>query len=119
MQLPVNAVVVISAAALVLAVAAAFFSGQIYTGLNAIEAEQLYSKACSVLRTDCDADLDFVSADGYSLTEICLAKGIAYSADCAQSCGCPATYSYPLATEKDRTTVSSSIFENIGVVTPE
>ncbi len=118
MEISINVVVIISAAVLVLAVVAAFFSGQVYSGLNAIETESLYAKACSILRNNCNSDIDSVFADGHSLSELCLAKGIAYSADCAKICGCSTAYDYPLTTEKDRTTVSSSNFENIGVVTP-
>ena len=118
MEISINVVVVLSAAVLVLVVVAAFFSGQVSTGLNAIEVENFYTKACTILRNNCNSDLDSVSTDGHSMTELCLAKGIAYSADCAKSCGCSSAYSYPLASEKDRTTVSSNNFENIGVVTP-
>ncbi len=76
METSINLVVIISAAVIVLAFVAAFFSGQVYTGINAIEAEHLHAKACLLFRTDCSADLYSVAVDGYSLADICIAKGI-------------------------------------------
>ena len=110
MELPINMIVIIAVAVLVLTVIAAFFTGALGGGQNAIATEQAFQKGCQLLRTvyACNSNsVGSVSVSGYSLTTsggiasdpqnqvgvplltICNAKGAGQdSVRCAQLCGC-------------------------------
>jgi hypothetical protein len=99
-ELPVNAIVIVAVAILVLAVIAAFFVGALGTNMAGINLEQAFTKGCEALIRAYNCDENKISDGtikvlGYPNPEdtdttfysLCLQKG--YSAStCAVACGC-------------------------------
>ncbi|MBI4163127.1 MAG: hypothetical protein HY513_05575 [Candidatus Aenigmarchaeota archaeon] len=109
LELPINIIVIIAIAVLVLTVIAAFFTGALGGGTNAIATEQAFQKGCQLLRTvqACDSGrIEFVTIAGYRASQngitadatspgvpmltVCTLKGASDASTCAQLCGCPA-----------------------------
>ena len=96
-SLPVNAIVIIAIAILVLTVVAAFFVGGVGPGMQTITLEQAFTKGCdSLVRgNNCDkTKISSIIVTGYPATgdtipfnQVCAQKG--YDIDsCARACGC-------------------------------
>ncbi len=101
MELPINMIVVVLIAVLVLVTVSTFLAGQLGGGTGSINLEGVFSAECNKLRTfhNC-ADTNFV-VTGYTapgktagtptyFSELCTLKG--YSpAECLIACGCKTT----------------------------
>lgn len=104
MELPINMIVVVAIAVLVLVVTAGFFGGFLTGNINSIELEQAYNSACSQLRNtkNCvareTASIEVqIKVPGETviqktnLLKLCekLNKGAdSTGVTCARSCGC-------------------------------
>ena len=108
MELPINMIVIIAVAVLVLAVIIALFVGAIGGEQNRIVVEQAFTKGCLLLKANqaCDpARISDVTIAGYRTTtngivedptsdgvyfypKVCNLKGATSEASCAQLCGC-------------------------------
>lgn len=95
MQLPVNMIIIISVAVLVMLVVASFFTGQTSFGFSSISSEKQLAFACNTLHSQYACDQSSVGEvyvdDGNSrfyLANLCREKGAVYEGDCASLCGC-------------------------------
>jgi hypothetical protein len=106
LELPVNMIIVIALAVLVLVVIAAFFATQTGSGFNTIALESSFSSACNQLRTayscgesglvgnNIRAQLRPGDSDTkeYTLADLCNMKNLATTPPinnaCYRSCGC-------------------------------
>lgn len=101
MELPVNMIVIVMVAVLVILAVAFYFTQQSGRGVSAIDLEKAYQQGCIVLKAPafaCDHNkINTVptgySAGGtaYSLGNVCALRGIRDSVSCAKSCGCDAS----------------------------
>ena len=100
-SLPVNTIVIIAIAILVLSVLAAFFTGFISGGIITLSLEQAFTKGCDAFMRGygCDNtdDVESVTVPGYptkddldtTLQDVCADKGLLTNDACARACGCP------------------------------
>ena len=98
-SLPVNAIVIIAIAILVLAVVAAFFTGVLGGGIATISLEQAFTKGCDSLSRGYNCDVSAISDEikilnyptegqDASFSQICRAKLYSTDEACAVACGC-------------------------------
>ena len=102
LSLPINAIIIIGLAILVLVVIAAFFGANISIGARNIEREQALDRACREFRdlnrcTDIDSTEVIYEEPGQTcfnranklckLTELCYIQGLTPT-ECAKRCGC-------------------------------
>jgi len=103
-SMPINLIVIIAIAVLVLIVLAAFFTGAIGPGTTTISRAAALQSACTRLRTvyNCDITTSRWSSIEVpyeksgdppgakeTLRELCEAEGITLESECAITCGCP------------------------------
>ncbi len=102
MELPINMIVVVLIAVLVLVTIGAFLAGQLGSGQGSIKLEQAFGEGCQKLRSswncaDLNFEVSYQKQGSASLTtpfsEICQLKGLttAISNDpgtCVKACGC-------------------------------
>jgi hypothetical protein len=108
-SLPINAIVIVAIAVLVLVVIAAFFSGMLIPSSLEIQRESALNKACNIWRTSYNCDPDKMNevtvahtepsepsrTDPYSVEELCTLVGLigsSYDPDdnaCRAKCNCP------------------------------
>jgi hypothetical protein len=104
MELPINMIVVVLIAVLVLTAVGVFLSQQFGGGASGIELENAFGQGCQQLRTlyNCDRQASFRIASytpqGYAagsgadfFGDICRLKGIPDHELCAVTCGCART----------------------------
>ncbi len=105
MELPINMIVIIAVAVLVLTVIAAFFTGALSQGVNTIVVENAFQKGCQLAKTVHSCSITSFTVSGYRQTVkgiqedpeglgvqfdvICGLKGATGQA-CLRLCGCAA-----------------------------
>ena len=107
-SLPINAIVIVAIAVLVLVVIAAFFSGMLIPSSLEIQRETAVNKACQTWRLSFDCDPDNIEdatvahtepsdpsrTDPYNVEELCVLLGLAITPEednaCRAKCNCPA-----------------------------
>lgn len=101
MSLPINSIVIIAIAMLVLVVMGLFFTG-FFTGVDRIKLENTFQQACSNLKGSAyscsDTGLDTIvfntaivsgeQSQRYTLRALCELKGLEDDAACMRQCGC-------------------------------
>ncbi len=106
MELPINMIVIIAVAVLVLTVIAAFFTGALGQGVNTIAVENAFQKGCQLAKTVYNCNTNSFPVSGYrptasnsiqedptgsvSFSVICNLKGAADQTTCLRLCGCAA-----------------------------
>lgn len=103
MELPINMIIIIAIAMLILVVVGAYFSGAFGGTSNAISLENAFSQACSQLVSAYNCDTQYMgtikvnykpsgsaTALSKSLTDLCILKGVDMTTliTCARLCGC-------------------------------
>jgi hypothetical protein len=101
MELPINMIVVILIAVLVLVTVGAFLASQM-SNTSSFGLEQAFGEGCQKLRSVYNCDLNaHVSIKSYTppgrlagsgsdfFADICSAKGFEAGSECAIACGCP------------------------------
>lgn len=109
LELPINMIIVVAVALLVLMTVFVFFLGSTGSGLGSIEKANLKNRMCTALSSgySCNpTNVNSISVTGYkksgggivptteatsrvTLLELCQLDGISDAAACARSCGCP------------------------------
>ena len=96
MELPINMIVIIALAVLILVIITAFTTSQVGSGVGSIGLESAFAQSCTIYRNNgCTGSMSDAAYSkdvqglkkGMKLSEMCTQKGIAPE-KCAESCGC-------------------------------
>ena len=91
LEMPINMIIVIAIAVLVLVAIFGFFGGQFFSGSDQISSQKLFADGCAVLRNShsCDqAKINMITIGGKSFGSVCNGNGFSDTAQCAKACGC-------------------------------
>lgn len=100
MELPINMIVIIALAVLILVIITAFTTSQVGQGVSSIDVERAFASACTELRTvnNCaDAKVREIKENvqgmgEQTLLQLCERKGLigtdGLTTPCRQACGC-------------------------------
>ena len=96
LELPINMIVIIALAVLILVIVTAFTTSQVGAGVGSIGLEAAFASSCTTYRNNgCTGSLSSVAyakdvqglKKGMTLAEMCTQKGIE-AAKCSETCGC-------------------------------
>lgn len=91
LELPLNAIIVIAIAVLVLVALFTFFGSQFFSGSGQVDIQKVFGAGCTALRFSyaCEhSKVNEVTIDGTSLGYACSQKGFVDTVQCAKACGC-------------------------------
>lgn len=89
LELPVNAIIFIAVAVIVLVSVGSFFFN--FFSDSSVDAKKLFAEGCASLRSfhGCDhAQINSISVEGTSFGYVCGRSGYSDTAQCAKACGC-------------------------------
>ncbi len=91
LEMPVNMIIVIAIAVLVLVALSGFFGGQFFSGSDQIGSQKSFADGCNALRNSNNCDhtkINSMNIDGKGFGGICIGNGFSDTVQCARGCGC-------------------------------